>query len=241
MTCPEKMGCRGSGAPNLPCSLGGCLAHSRGETAPQPPPLARPQRLVRDLIKEPPGICIISESGWDAPGLLRRGVGGAGRSRPRSSAGWGVPVRPTDARKGPGRGEGTGQGKGTLLYWSRPGIPHLSQRVPPPPPLTRELWTQLGLGPQARQAEGPRASGPPAPPCPQANSECKHSSPCPALGSNRARAFPQVLGACPAAGGSRAPGLWPSGVGEGSEQSAGTRWARPPGSQCLSCRGQGPV
>lgn len=106
--------------------------------------------------------------------MSRRGVGGAGRSRPRSSAGWGVPVRPTDARKGPGRGEGTGQGKGTLLYWSRPGIPHLSQRVPPPPPLTRELWTQLGLGPQARQAEGPRASGPPAPPCPQANSECKH-------------------------------------------------------------------
>ena len=86
------------------------------------------------------------------------------------------------------------------MYWSRPGIPHLSQRVPPPPPLTRELWTQLGLGPQARQAEGPRAPGPSPPPpapSPQANSECKHSNPCPALGSNRARAFPQVLGACP--------------------------------------------
>lgn len=39
-------------------------------------PLARPQSLVRDLIKESLGICIISELGWEAPDGL--GGGGAG-------------------------------------------------------------------------------------------------------------------------------------------------------------------
>lgn len=175
------------------------------------------------------------------------GGGGRRRSRPRSSVGWGLPVRQTDARKGPGRGEGTGQGKGTLLYWSRPGIPHLSQRVPPPPPLTRELWTQLGLGPQARQAEGPRAPGPlpppPRPPRPAPRQTVSANIPTPARpwGATGRAPSHRSLAPAPAAGGSRARGFWPSGVGEGSEQSGGTRCARPPGSQCLSCRGQGPL
>lgn len=56
-------------------------------------------------------------------------------------------------------------------------------------PAARELWTQLGLGPRARGGAPQERPGT-APLL--ANSECKHSSPRPALGSNRPRPCPQV-------------------------------------------------
>ena len=80
--------------------------------------------------------------------------------------------------------------------WDSPSQPEGPASSPADP----RAVDSAGPGPPGQAsggAPGTRPVAPPPAPCPQANSECKHSNPCPALGSNRARAFPQVLGACP--------------------------------------------